>query len=172
MALSQDPAMRLEARAEPLPAHIASRLTAFGFALYMIPVPKSRPHALFPSIIAKFHGIRSPSLTNDVPIDLGSPITGHATVDTCRFQPSACVHHSVPTPMQRVCEIAAEILRTARLVLSLCCGHHGSKRRQSRHRHHKLTHCTGLLPRVWRRSGDLATGVASLLAERSGRRAG
>ncbi len=25
--------------------------------------------------------------------------------------------------------------------LSFCCGHHGSKRRHSRHRHHKLTHC-------------------------------
>jgi hypothetical protein len=46
-----------------------------------------------------------------------------------------------PTSMQRVREIGAEILRTAGLVLSLCCNHHGSKHHESHYRHHKLTHC-------------------------------
>ena len=34
------------------------------------------------------------------------------------------------------------LLRRSLENLSLCCGHHRSKRRQSHHRHHRLTHCS------------------------------
>jgi hypothetical protein len=32
-------------------------------------------------------------------------------------------------------------LRRSAEIVSLCCSHHGAKRRKSRHRHHKLMHC-------------------------------
>jgi hypothetical protein len=90
-------ACRFDCVAELLAAHFLKDrcpltfhhdLTAFGRALYMMPVPKSRLHALFPSVFAKILLVWSRSLTNHLEID--RPSLNPVHVPARRPQPPNC----------------------------------------------------------------------------------